>query len=160
MIHAVNNGERLMIPKPTGWLVRTQFFKDYKTIPPKLRAQSIALYDQAAMNLVQSGVAEAPAQAGLPGVLEPLSGNEADPIRLWAEIWKLRNSMRGPEGFETWQDAAVDERIRRVKAEAALPKQKPKDWVGCGECDLVFPCHNGKRVCLRSHAMGQVHDTL
>ena len=39
---------------------------------------------------------------------------------LWAEIYRLRAAIKGPDGFDTWQDAATDERIRRVKAERAL----------------------------------------
>lgn len=39
---------------------------------------------------------------------------------LWAEIYRLRAALKGPAGFDTWQDAATDERIRRVRAERAL----------------------------------------
>ena len=45
---------------------------------------------------------------------------EDDPTALWAEIWRLRAAVKGPDGHETWQDAATAERLRRVKAEAAL----------------------------------------
>jgi hypothetical protein len=38
----------------------------------------------------------------------------------WAELHTLRLAIKGPDGFATWQDAATDERIRRVKAERAL----------------------------------------
>lgn len=50
----------------------------------------------------------------------PLDDNEADPIRLWAEIVRLREAVKGPTGYATWQEAATAERMRRVKAEAAL----------------------------------------
>lgn len=36
---------------------------------------------------------------------------------LWAEIQHLHAAVRGPDGFATWQEAAVDERALRVKAE-------------------------------------------
>ena len=49
--------------------------------------------------------------------LSKLDPNEADPVVLWAEIARLNSALQGPEGFATWQDAAVAERIRRVKAE-------------------------------------------
>jgi hypothetical protein len=52
--------------------------------------------------------------------LEPLDPNESDAVRLWAEIHALRAAVKGPDGFATWQDAAVAERVRRVKAEQAL----------------------------------------
>lgn len=38
----------------------------------------------------------------------------------WAELHTLRLAVQGPDGFATWQDAAVAERVRRVKAEAAI----------------------------------------
>jgi hypothetical protein len=44
-----------------------------------------------------------------------------DPALLWAEIHHLRVALQGPAGYATWQDAATDERIRRVKAERAAP---------------------------------------
>ena len=28
--------------------------------------------------------------------------------------------MKGPKGFETWEDAAIDERLKRVEAEKQL----------------------------------------
>ena len=49
-----------------------------------------------------------------------LNENEADPYVLWAEIARLRAAVAGPKGFATWQDAATDERVRRVRAEQAL----------------------------------------
>jgi hypothetical protein len=50
--------------------------------------------------------------------MEPLNDNENNPVRLWAEIHKLRAEAKGPDGFETWQDAAIHERLRATKAEA------------------------------------------
>lgn len=43
--------------------------------------------------------------------------NEQDAVVLWAEIWRLRTALRGPDGYATWQDAAVAERARRIQAE-------------------------------------------
>lgn len=39
---------------------------------------------------------------------------------LWAECYTLRCEIKGPDGFETWKDAAVHERreMFKVKAEA------------------------------------------
>lgn len=51
--------------------------------------------------------------------------NESDPVVLWAEIWRLRAAIEGPDGFPTWQDAAVAERVRRVAAEKALAASPP-----------------------------------
>lgn len=48
-------------------------------------------------------------------------GDEKDwtEVDLWAEIYRLRAAVKGPEGYDSWQDAATAERIRLVKAEAA-----------------------------------------
>lgn len=40
--------------------------------------------------------------------------NCEDPSLLWAEIHKLRSLVGGPDGYETWRDAAVAERVARV----------------------------------------------
>lgn len=42
----------------------------------------------------------------------------------WAELHTLRVSVQGPDGFATWRDAAVDERVRRVKAEHEIAALK------------------------------------
>lgn len=57
-----------------------------------------------------------------PALPEPdkLDPNEQDAVTLWAEIWRLRTALQGPDGYATWQDAATAERVRRVKAEAAV----------------------------------------
>lgn len=49
-----------------------------------------------------------------------LDANETDPTALWAEIHRLRVALRGPDGYASWQDAATDERMKRVRAEKAL----------------------------------------
>lgn len=49
--------------------------------------------------------------------VKTLRDNEEDATVLWAHIHKLRNEVRGPEGFATWKDAALDERLRRIAAE-------------------------------------------
>jgi len=55
-----------------------------------------------------------------------LDDNENCPYVLWAEINRLREMLKGPDGFETWMDAAVAERLRRVDAERALAEEKAK----------------------------------
>jgi hypothetical protein len=59
-------------------------------------------------------------------MMGPLDPNESNSTRLWAEIWKLRNEAQGPSGFETWRDAAIEEKIRRVAAEHELNELKRK----------------------------------
>jgi hypothetical protein len=55
---------------------------------------------------------------GLSEGLGPLVDSEEDPARLWAEIHRLRAEVAGgPLGYATWKDAAVAERVMRVKAE-------------------------------------------
>lgn len=46
--------------------------------------------------------------------------DEDDAVALWAEIHRLRAAVQGPDGYATWQDAAVAERVRRVAAEKEL----------------------------------------
>jgi hypothetical protein len=69
-----------------------------------------------------------------------LNPDEGDPVTLWAEIWRLREAVKGPDGYATWQDAATAERIRRVRAEskhaapvAQQPQARPDftdEWTG------------------------------
>ncbi|HQR20766.1 MAG TPA: hypothetical protein PKV98_07860 [Burkholderiaceae bacterium] len=61
-----------------------------------------------------------PAKVRLTDGLGPLVDSEEDHARLWAEIHTLRSAVAGPAGYATWQDAAVAERVRRVKAEARI----------------------------------------
>ena len=46
-----------------------------------------------------------------------ISDKEENPDQLWAEIWRLRAEVAGPDGYATWKDAAVSERLRKT----ALP---------------------------------------
>ncbi|MDO9252554.1 MAG: hypothetical protein Q7U48_13525 [Hydrogenophaga sp.] len=57
---------------------------------------------------------------------DQLLDSEEDPARLWAEIHTLRAAVAGPQGYATWQDAAVAERVRRVKAERELKAATPQ----------------------------------
>lgn len=50
--------------------------------------------------------------------------DEDDAVTLWAEIHRLRAALQGPEGYATWQEAAVAERVRRVRAEKALAEKQ------------------------------------
>lgn len=43
-----------------------------------------------------------------------------DPSFLWAEIHYLHEELKGPEGYSTWKEAAVAEKIRRIAAENKL----------------------------------------
>jgi hypothetical protein len=53
-------------------------------------------------------------------VMAPLDDNENNPVRLWAEIHKLRAEAKGPDGFDTWRDAAIHQIQRASKAEEEL----------------------------------------
>lgn len=55
-----------------------------------------------------------------PGESTELDPYEGDPTTLWAEIWRLRAEVAGPKGYESWRDAALDERLKRVDSEEAL----------------------------------------
>ena len=72
-----------------------------------------------------------------------LSPDEGDPVTLWAEIWRLREAVKGPDGYATWQDAATAERIRRVRAESVKDGTERiawirHDWGGTGKRTLTF----------------------
>jgi len=43
---------------------------------------------------------------------------EADAVEAWRQVHLFKAEAGGPDGFATWKDAAIDERLRRVKAEA------------------------------------------
>jgi hypothetical protein len=104
---------------------------------------------------------EALASLASPPPAQPAPANENDwtEVDLWAEIHRLRAAVQGPDGYATWQDAAVDERIKRVKAERTLrdrahPAREPRDppeclrtlgfWpdCGCGECYAIHCLDN------------------
>jgi hypothetical protein len=38
----------------------------------------------------------------------------------WAELHRLREEIKGPEGYATWKDAAVDEKVKRIKLEKIM----------------------------------------
>lgn len=51
-----------------------------------------------------------------------VANREAKPVadEIYAELYRLRIENKGPNGFETWRDAAVFERTRRADAERKL----------------------------------------
>lgn len=45
----------------------------------------------------------------------------AEPVaELYAELYRLREEVKGPDGFATWKEAAIAERAARVKCEVLL----------------------------------------
>ena len=52
-------------------------------------------------------------------------------VDMWAEIYRLREAVKGPEGYDSWQDAATAERCRRVKAEKELRDYKTEVSAHC-----------------------------
>jgi len=48
-------------------------------------------------------------------------------VDLWAEIHRLRAAVKGPEGYASWQDAAIAERVRRLKAETPLTEEEARE---------------------------------
>lgn len=48
-------------------------------------------------------------------------------VDLWAEIHRLRAAVKGPDGYASWQDAAVAERVRRVRAEKPLTRDEARE---------------------------------
>lgn len=49
----------------------------------------------------------------------------------YAELMTLRAAANGPDGFETWKEAALHERVRRTKAEGDLARFRSEG--------LIFP---------------------
>lgn len=77
-----------------------------------------------------------------------ISDTENNPVLLWAEIHRLRHELKGPDNFETWRDAAISERLRRVQAEHQVKLADEGPW----QVD-IWP---GNRVVLQSHASDDV----
>ena len=69
-------------------------------------------------------------------------------VDLWAEIYRLRAALKGPDGHASWQDAATDERIRRVRAESALARRadEPVAWVALLSVMLAQDLAEAKRL--------------
>lgn len=60
---------------------------------------------------------------------------------LWAEIHRLRAAVKGPDGYETWQDAATDEKLKRVRLVNQVRKfnEEAKGWLdfACAETNGI-----------------------
>ena len=46
---------------------------------------------------------------------------EAD-SEIYAELYRLRAEVKGPEGFDTWKDAAISEKKARIACEKRIPE--------------------------------------
>lgn len=49
---------------------------------------------------------------------------------VYAELYRLREEIKGPAGFDTWKDAAIAERKARVELEKAGPRFGDIDYLG------------------------------
>ncbi|HHT8272976.1 TPA: hypothetical protein ACT2RL_001544 [Citrobacter braakii] len=49
---------------------------------------------------------------------------------VYAELYRLREEIKGPNGFDTWKDAAIAERKARVELEKAGPRFGDIDYLG------------------------------
>ncbi|HGY3717487.1 TPA: hypothetical protein ACNVDX_003153 [Citrobacter gillenii] len=49
---------------------------------------------------------------------------------VYAELYRLREEVKGPAGFDTWKDAAIAERKARVELEKAIPILNDIDYLG------------------------------
>lgn len=49
---------------------------------------------------------------------------------VYAELYRLRSESKGPDGFETWKDAAIAERKARVELEKSAPRVVDIDYLG------------------------------
>ena len=71
--------------------------------------------------------------------------NEVDPIILWAEIARLRVEIKGPDGFATWKDAAIHERLLRKEADR---KAREDCAAICNGFDACDPGHISEAILL------------
>lgn len=88
-----------------------------------------------------------------------MSDNQMNPDS-WAELFRLREEVKGPEGFATWKDAAISEKVKRIEQAAeieALKAQLAGKWIAVSERlpDLtpvlvVFINYHGKQVISRA----------
>lgn len=49
---------------------------------------------------------------------------------VYAELYRLRDEIKGPDGFDTWKDAAIAERKARVELEMAGHQVRAIDYLG------------------------------
>ena len=49
-----------------------------------------------------------------------------DPVTMWAEIHKLRAELSPPDGFGSWKDAAISERMRAESLAAQLAEAQER----------------------------------
>lgn len=46
---------------------------------------------------------------------------------VYAELYRLREEVKGPDGFDTWRDAAIDEKKARVELERQRTLRRPSN---------------------------------
>lgn len=71
---------------------------------------------------------------------------------LWAEIFKLRYQISGPDGFVTWKDAALDEIQRRIKLEQELGKLRADKSAADKKRDLDIEANNKRNLDIEAEA--------
>ena len=71
---------------------------------------------------------------------ETVEASTTTEAELRAEIQRLRAAMKGPEGFETWQEAFAAEHLARVKAEQSLFAKQVSGMDGWVLLDLAIQC--------------------
>ena len=96
----------------------------YSTLTESLESQlsHLRAKDDERRSAVATLDSERAANARMTAEIERLNAviTKDDYAQLWAECHTLRCEIKGPDGFETWKDAAVYERIERVKAKAEI----------------------------------------
>jgi hypothetical protein len=58
--------------------------------------------------------------ASAAGVAQEAGAREPMDAEHWAELYRIREEVKGPDGFATWKDAAIAERLRTTGAIEAL----------------------------------------
>ena len=69
--------------------------------------------------------------------------------RLIAELTKWQEPAATKKSKGIVLHTGWDDRPDGTKLYAAPIPVVPTGWVGCGECDCAFPCHEGKARCIR-----------
>lgn len=95
------------VPKSDIWLAQLSLLLEFH---PESPASSCA--PVSAPTVSASQASPPPPSADDPtredGELPP----DATPAELWAEIYRLRADAKGPDGYATWKEAAIAERLR------------------------------------------------
>lgn len=62
------------------------------------------------------------AGADIPAYNTPQDPEVTADVEIYAELYRLRAEIKGPDGFDTWKDAAISEKKARIAFEKRIPE--------------------------------------